>query len=83
MILSRYTTREEVWQERIDTMRADLAAGDFGRLYFLLALSLCDAYDTHDYDRHKILEETITAMRKHDYEGIDNGIAALENLENE
>lgn len=80
MIRSRYTTHQETWEERVSTMRADIVAEDYDRLYFVLSLSLCDAYDMHDYDRHEVIKGILLGMKKHDYAAIDDGITALENM---
>ena len=80
MIRSGYTTFQESWQSRAATMRADLEAEDYARLFFLAALSLCDAYDMHDYDRHEIVKGIIEGMKAHNYEAINDGISMLEAL---
>ena len=80
MIRSRYTTHQESWQERVATIRQDYADHDYDRLFFVLSLSLCDAYDMHDYDRHEIIKGMLDAMKGRDFEAIEDGIAALERM---
>lgn len=80
MIRSRYTNREESWEERVATMRRDLEDQDYDRLFFILSLSLCDAYDMHDYDRHEIIKGILDGMRKHDYSAMEDGITELESI---
>lgn len=80
MIHSRYTTHEDTWAERVSTMRVDFVDGDYNRLYFLLALSLCDAYDGHDYDRHEIILGILDGLKRGDELAISDGISLLEEL---
>lgn len=81
MIRSQYMTAPDYWSDRVRTLRDNLEAEDYGRLYFLLALCLIDAYDAHDYDRHEAVSKAIAGLKAHDYEAIEKGIDELEGIE--
>ena len=74
---SNYTKVEKTWAERVETLRQNLADEDYGRLYFLLALCIVDAYDDDDYERHESARKTMEALRNHDYEGMENGLEEM------
>lgn len=78
--MSRFTSVEKSWEERMRTLRQDLKDEDYGRLYFLLSLCLLDSYDENNYDRHEATKKTIKALKKHDYEGIEDGLDEMEAL---
>lgn len=80
MIHSQYMTAPDYWSDRVKTLRENLEAEDYGRLYFLLALCLVDAYDSNDYDRHEAIKKSIQGLRAHDYEAIEEGIDELEEI---
>ena len=77
---SQFLTEPDTWGDRIRTIRDDLEAGDLPRLYFIVALSLNDAYDSNDYDRHEILREMMEGVKMNDYDAVNNGIRLLEEL---
>lgn len=78
--MSRYTTVEKTWEERVRTLRQDFEDGDYARLYFLLSLCLVDAFDENDYDRHEAIRKAIEGMRNHDPKMIAEGIDELAEL---
>ena len=78
--MSRYTTVDRSWRERVRTLRQDLKDEDYARFFFLLCLCLVDAYDENDYDRHEAVKNTLKALKAHDYEGIEKGLDELEEL---
>lgn len=74
---SNYTTAPTDWEERKRVMLGDLADSYYDYLYFKIVLSLNDARDNNDYERHELLLKILKNFKDKNYPRLYNLIAQL------